>query len=121
MKEFDPRDLWKLQEVNGMVLRDIHGIDVAIGKGFEYKNIKAFIEAYTTEYGVKDFMEKTGFENSEDFTEYYFKEFPDECDWYDACYWSFNGIYADDLALQKYEEENFLDAEDAKRDRLAGK
>ena len=46
MKEFDPRDLWKLQEVNGMVLRDIHGIDVAIGKGFEYKNIKAFIEAY---------------------------------------------------------------------------
>lgn len=58
MKEFDPRDLWKLQEVNGMVLRDIHGIDVAIGKGFEYKNIKAFIEVYTTEYGVNDFMKK---------------------------------------------------------------
>lgn len=62
-----------------------------------------------------------GFENSEDFTKYYFKEFPDECDWYDACYWAFNGIYADDLALKEYEEEAFLDAEDAKRDRLAGK
>ena len=121
MKEFDPRELWKLQEVNGMVLRDIHGIDVAIGKGFEYKNIKAFIEVYTTEYGVKDFMKKMGFENSEDFTKYYFKEFPDEVDWYDACYWAFNGIYADDLALKEYEEENFLDAEDAKYDRLAGK
>ena len=66
-------------------------------------------------------MGKMGFKNSEDFTKYYFEEFPDESDWYDACYWAFNGIYAYDLALKEYEEENFLDAEDAKRDRLAGK
>ena len=43
MIEFDDRDLRDLQAVDGIVLRDVHGQRVAIGKGFDYGNVFKFM------------------------------------------------------------------------------
>lgn len=43
MIEFEDSELRNLQEVNGIVLRNVHGERVAIGEGFNYENIFDFI------------------------------------------------------------------------------
>ena len=46
MIEFDDKDLRDLQDVDGILLQDVHGQRVAIGKGFDYENIFQFMSAY---------------------------------------------------------------------------
>lgn len=46
MIEFDDSDLRNLQEVDGVILQDVHGERVAIGKGIGYENVFAFMNAY---------------------------------------------------------------------------
>ena len=56
MIEFDDKDLRDLQDVDGILLQDVHGQRVAIGKGFDYENIFQFMSAYFEEYGAEDFV-----------------------------------------------------------------
>lgn len=53
MIEFDDSDLRNLQEVDGVILQDVHGERVAIGKGIGYENVFAFMNAYFEEYGAE--------------------------------------------------------------------
>ena len=46
MEEFEDSQLRDLQEVEGIVLRDVHGERVAIGKGFPYENVFSFMVHY---------------------------------------------------------------------------
>lgn len=43
MIEFEDSQLRDLQEVDGVVLRNVHGESVAIGEGFDYENIFDFV------------------------------------------------------------------------------
>lgn len=46
MIEFEDSQLRKLQEVSGVVLNNVHGERVAIGKDFEYENVFSFMVHY---------------------------------------------------------------------------
>ncbi len=58
MEEFEDSQLRDLQEVDGIVLRDVHGERVAIGKGFPYENIFSFMVHYFNFYTADDFAIK---------------------------------------------------------------
>lgn len=123
MIEFDERDLRDLQEVDGIVLQDVHGERVAIGKGFDYENVFAFMNAYFKEYGAEDFAKQVGYEDAIDMFKSWFSGIPfHESDIIDWVYESFGGIDADSLQDQyDYENEAYLEAEDHKLDQTLGK
>lgn len=64
MIEFDNRDLRKLQDVDGILLQNVHGKRVAIGRGFDYGNVFIFMNDYFDEYGAEDFAEQVGYEDA---------------------------------------------------------
>lgn len=125
MIEFEDSQLRDLQEVDGIVLRNVHGESVAIGKGFDYENIFDFVIEYFETYGAEDFAKKLGFTTATSMLKYWFSGIPEtENGLLSYCMDSnvFDGIYADDLANEyDYEQEAYLEAEDAKYARLAGK
>lgn len=125
MIEFEDSQLRDLQEVDGVVLRNVHGESVAIGKGFDYGDIFKFVDDYFQFYGAKDFAVKLGYKSIDDMMRCWFSGTPQkEEDLLSYCMDSnvFDGIYADDLADEyDYEQEAYLEAEDAKYARLAGK
>lgn len=98
MIEFDDRDLRDLQDVDGIVLQDVHGKRVAIGKGFDYENVFQFMTAYFREYGAEDFAKQIGYENAESMFESWFLSVPFRASYLmDLVYESFAGIDADSL------------------------
>lgn len=123
MIEFDDRDLRDLQEADGVLLQDVHGQRVAIGKGFDYGNFFVFMNAYFDEYGAKDFAKKVGYEDAIDMFKSWFSGIPlYESDLMDWVYESFAGIDADSLTDQyDHENEEKLEAEDHKLDQERGK
>lgn len=123
MIEFDDKDLRDLQEVDGIVLRDVHGQRVAIGKGFDYENVFYFMLDYFEEYGAEDFAKQIGYEDGVDMYKSWFSGTPvngsDIMDW---VYESFDGIDADSLQdPYDHEKEAYLEAEDHKLDQERGK
>lgn len=123
MIEFDDRDLRDLQEVDGVVLQDVHGQRVAIGKGFDYGNIFAFMSDYFDEYGADDFAKETGYEDDEDMFRSWFSGMPlQESCIMGRAYDAFSGVDADSLQDQyDHENEAYLEAEDQKLDQERGK
>lgn len=123
MIEFDDRDLLNLQEVDGIVLQDVHGERVAIGSGFDYDNVFEFMDAYFEEYGADDFAKQIGYEDAADMIKSWFSGIPfHESDLINWVYESFDGIDADSLQDQyDYENEAYLEAEDHKLDQELGK
>ena len=123
MIEFDDNDLRDLQDVNGILLRDVHGQRVAIGKGFDYENVFDFIHDYFDEYGAEDFAKQLGYEDDIDMYKSWFSGIPlNESDIMDMVYESFDGIDADSLQDPYYHEnEAYLEAEDHKLDQALGK
>lgn len=121
MIEFDERDLRDLQEVDGVVLQDVHGQRVAIGDGFDYENVFEFMVDYFEEYGAEDFAEQVGYEDAIDMLKSWFSGIPlHEGDLTDMVFESFSGIDADSLQ-DTYDEEDYLEAEDHKLDQERGK
>lgn len=124
MEQFEDSQLRDLQEVDGIVLRDVHGERVAIGKGFPYENIFSFMVHYFNFYTADDFAKKLGYKNAEKMFQHWFAQ-TTKLNPFDLTNWckdAFDGIYADDLADEyDYEHQAYLDTEDAKYDRLAGK
>lgn len=123
MIEFDDKDLRDLQEVNGVVLQDVHGEPVAIGDGLDYGNVFQFMSAYFEEYGAEDFAKQIGHEDDVDMFESWFSGVSfDKSDLMNWVYKSFSGIDADSLQDQcDYENEDYLEAEDHKLDQERGK
>lgn len=125
MEEFEDSQLRYLQEVDGIVLRNVHGERVAIGEDFNYENIFDFIIEYFETYGAEDFAKKLGFSNATSMLKHWFSGIPEtENDLLNYCMDSnvFDGIYAEDLADEyDYEHQAYLDAEDVKYAQLAGK
>lgn len=123
MIEFDERDLRDLQEVDGVVLQDVHGQRVAIGDGFDYENVFEFMVDYFEEYGAEDFANQIGYEDAIDMFKSWFSGIPfHESDLMDMVFESFSGIDADSLQdTYDYEEEDYLEAEDHKLDQERGK
>lgn len=65
MIEFDDRNLRNLQDADGIVLQNVHGKRVAIGRGCHaYKDVFYFMTAYFREYGAEDFAEQIGYEDA---------------------------------------------------------
>ena len=123
MIEFDDRDLRKLQDVDGIVLQDVHGKRVAIGKGFDYGNVFVFMNDYFDEYGAEDFAKQVGYEDDIDMYESWCSGIPfNESNLMNMVYKSFKGIDADSLP-DKYDhkKEDYLEAEDHKLDQERGK
>ena len=123
MIEFDDRDLRDLQAVDGIVLQDVHGKRVAIGKGFDYQNVFVFMINYFDEYGVEDFANQIGYEDDVDMIKKWLSSIPvQESDVLDWVYQAFRGVRADSLP-DKYdhEKEDYLEAEDHKLDQERGK
>lgn len=123
MIEFDDRDLRDLQEVDGILLQDVHGQRVAIGAGFDYENVFDFMHDYFKEYGEEDFAKQLGYEDDIDMYKSWFSGIPvHEDNIMDMVYKAFSGIDADSL-LDNYdhEEEDYLEAEDHKLDQERGK
>ncbi len=50
MIEFEDSQLRKLQEVGGVVLNDVQGERIAIGKDFEYESVFSFMVHYFNFY-----------------------------------------------------------------------
>jgi hypothetical protein len=100
MEEFEDSQLRDLQEVEGIVLRDVHGERVAIGKGFPYENIFSFMVHYFNFYTVDDFAEKLGYKDGDEMFKYWFSQKTEltEFNLVNWCMDSFKGIYAEDLA-----------------------
>lgn len=123
MIEFDDKDLRDLQEVDGIVLRDVHGQRVAIGKGFNYENVFKFVYDYFEEYGAEDFAKKVGYENAIDMFKSWFSGIPfHESNFMDWVCESFAGIDADSLQdPYDHEKEAYLEAEGHKLDQERGK
>lgn len=123
MIEFDDKDLRDLQDVDGILLRDVHGQRVAIGKGFDYENVFDFMHDYFGEYGEEDFAKQLGYEDDIDMYKSWFSGIPfNESDLMDWVCESFTGIDADSLPdTYDYEEEAYLEAEDHKLDQERGK
>ncbi len=123
MIEFDDNDLQKLQDVDGIVLQDVHGQRVAIGRGFDYGNVFQFMHDYFKEYGTEDFAKQIGNVDDTDMFKSWFLGIPFyESDIMDWVYESFDGIDADSLQ-DPYDHENeaYLEAEDHKLDQERGK
>ena len=123
MIEFEDKDLRDLQDVDGIVLRDVHGQRVAIGKGFDYENVFDFMHDYFEEYGEEDFAKQLGYEDDIEMYKSWFSGTPvDESDLMDEVYESFSGIDADSLQdPYDHEKEAYLEAEDHKLDQERGK
>lgn len=128
MIEFDDRDLRDLQDVDGIVLQDVHGKRVAIGCGFDYENVFEFIRAYFEEYGEEDLAKKIGYEDAANmFKEWlsgilFCKSYFTNLIYASGIYASFNGIEAYLLTDQyDHENEDKLEAEDHKLDQELGK
>lgn len=124
MIEFEDNQLRKLQEVGGVVLNDVHGERVAIGKDFEYESVFSFVVHYFNFYTADDFAEKLGYKDAVEMFKLWFSQDTQlsEHNLLAWCMESFEGAYADDLADEyDYEQQSYLDAEDTKRDQLAGK
>ena len=123
MIEFDDKDLRDLQDVDGIVLRDVHGKRVAIGKGFDYENIFEFMSAYFDEYGAEDFAKQMGYEDAADmFNTWLIGNQLYERSFTDWIYNSFDGIDADSLQDPcNHKNEDHLEAEDHKLDQELGK
>ena len=75
MIEFDGRNLRNLQDADGIVLQNVHGKRVAIGKGFDYENIFEFMSAYFDKYGADNFATQVGYEDATDMFESWFLVF----------------------------------------------
>ena len=58
MIEFEDSQLRKLQEVSGVVLNNVHGERVAIGKDFEYENVFSFMVHYFNFYTADDLADE---------------------------------------------------------------
>lgn len=98
MIEFDDRDLRELQKVDGIVLQDVHGKRVALGKGFDYSNVFQFMSNYFKEYGAEDFAKQIGNVDDTDMFESWFLGIPfNESALMDWVCESFKGIDADSL------------------------
>lgn len=123
MIEFEDTDLRDLQEVDGIVLQDVHGKRVAIGKGFDYENVFYFMHDYFEEYGAEDFAQQLGYEDDIDMYKSWFSGIPvHESNIMDEVYESFDGIDADSLQdPYDHEKEAYLEAEDHKLDQELGK
>lgn len=123
MIEFDDKDLRDLQDVDDIVLQDVHGKRVAIGDGFDYENVFDFMIDYFDEYGAEDFAEQVDYEDAIDMFKSWFSGIPlHEGDLTDMVFESFSGIDADSLQdTYDYEEEDYLEAEDHKLDQERGK
>lgn len=123
MIEFDDRDLRHLQEVDGIVLKDVHGERVAIGYGFDYENVFEFMDAYFEEYSADDFAKQLGYEDATDMFKSWFSGIPlHESDLMNWVYSAFDGVDADSLQdLYDHEKEAYLEAEDHKLDQERGK
>ena len=107
MEEFEDSQLRDLQEVDGIVLRDVHGERVAIGKGFPYENIFSFMVHYFNFYTADDFAKKLGYKNAEKMFQHWFAQ-TTKLNPFDLTNWckdAFDGIYADDLA-DEYDYEH---------------
>ncbi|NRO92541.1 hypothetical protein [Lactobacillus helveticus] len=112
-----------MQDVDGIVLQDVHGKRVAIGKGFDYESIYEFMRAYFEEYGADDFAKQIGYEDSIEMFKIWLSGNPfyesHSTDW---LYESFNGI--DSYLLKDpydHKNEDKLEAEDHKLDQALGK
>ena len=123
MIEFDDKDLRDLQDVDGIVLRDVHGQRVAIGKGFDYENVFYFMHDYFKDYGEEDFAQQLGYEDDIDMYKSWLSGIPmRESNLMDKVYKSFSGIDADSLQdPYAHENEAYLEAEDHKLDQELGK
>lgn len=123
MIEFDGKDLRDLQDVDGIVLQDVHGQRVAIGKGFDYENVFDFMHDYFGEYGEEDFAKQLGYEDDIDMYKSWFSGIPvHESDLMDWVCESFTGIDADSLPdTYDHENEAYVEAEDHKLDQERGK
>lgn len=123
MIEFEDTDLRDLQEVDGIVLQDVHGKRVAIGKGFDYENVFYFMHDYFEEYGAEDFAQQLGYEDDIDMYKSWFSGIPvHESNIMDEVYESFDGIDADSLQdPYDHEKDAYLEAEDHKLDQELGK
>lgn len=128
MIEFDDKDLRDLQDVDGIVLQDVHGKRVAIGKGFDYGNVFVFMNDYFDEYGTEEFAKQVGYEDAQDMFHSWFSGIPmHESSLMDMVYSAFNGIGADSLQDQEDEDAMdlfkswYLEAEDHKLDQERGK
>ena len=123
MIEFDDKDLRDLQDVDGIVLQDVHDKRVAIGKGFDYENVFDFMHDYFKEYGEEDFAQQLGYEDDIDMFHSWFSGVPvHEYNIRDMVYKAFRGIDADSLPdTYDYEKEDYLEAEDHKLDQERGK
>lgn len=125
MIEFDDKDLQSLQEVNGIVLQDVHGERVAIGYGFDYEDVFQFMSAYFEEYGTEEFAKQIGYEDDTNMLKSWFSGIPhyeSEVDLMSWVYKSFAGVDADSLQdPYNHENEDRLEAEDHKLDQERGK
>lgn len=106
MIEFNVKDLQKLKKVDGFILQDVHGQRVAIGKGFAYKNVFAFMNEYFKEYGANDFAKQIGYKDAIHMFKSWFSGIPsDESKFMSACLVEYG---ADNLA----KKTGFEDASD---------
>ena len=128
MIEFDDKDLRDLQDVDGIVLRDVHGQRVAIGKGFDYGNVFYFMHDYFKEYGEEDFAQQIGYEDATHMFKSWFSGIPlHESNVEIWVCMAFRGISADSLQDQEDEDAMdlfkswYLEAEDHKLDQERGK
>ena len=123
MIEFEDKDLRDLQDVDGIVLRDVHGQRVAIGKGFDYENVFYFMHDYFEEYGAEDFAQQLGYDDDIDMYKSWFSDIPvDVSNIMDEVYESFRGIDADSLQdPYEHEKQAYLETEDHKLDQELGK
>ncbi|TGA94997.1 MULTISPECIES: hypothetical protein [Lactobacillus] len=100
MIEFEDTQLQNLQEVEGVVLRNVHGERVAIGKGFEYENVFGFMISYFNFYTADDFAKHLGYRDAVEMFKLWFSK-DTKLSEYNLLAWcidSFGGVYADDLA-----------------------
>lgn len=116
MYEFDSSDLQALKNVDGYILKDVHGMQVAIGRGFDCQNEYEFAENYVKSYGFDDFAKALGYDSPEKAA----MEFI-ECNWDDgvlreAIQDAFGYIYPED-----YQDEAEEEWGDMMYDRVAGK
>ena len=124
MIEFDDKDLRDLQDVDGIVLRDVHGKRVAIGKGFDYENVFQFMSDYFDEYGADDFAKQLEYEDATHMFKSWFSGIPPlhESNVEIWVYMAFRGINADLLPdTYDHKKEDYLEAEDHKLDQERGK
>ena len=123
MIEFDDKDLRDLQDADGILLQNVHGKRVAIGRGFDYGNVFYFMHDYFKDYGEEDFAKQVGYEDDIDMYESWCSGIPfNESDIMDMVYESFSGIDADSLQDPcDHENEDHLEAEDHKLDQERGK